>query len=143
MLAKNLTDIRSEDIETLLSGKLVIHHVMFNSDPATNNPAKEKAESGKDIIQPLNWHLTGGEFGQIRQKADDGTPRRRSRRDQLPDASVTAVRVAPETGFGTVTVAAATGRSLAVMRPRRVALETDSCSGENFACWGPRASLRA
>lgn len=57
-------------LETTYLDSLVIHHVVFNFDPATTSPEQEKEESGKDIIQPLNWHLTTSELLQIRKKAD-------------------------------------------------------------------------
>jgi hypothetical protein len=53
-------------LETSYANNLAIHHVVFNYDPAAPNPGKK---SDKDVIQPLNWHLTAGERVDIEMKA--------------------------------------------------------------------------
>jgi hypothetical protein len=58
-------------LETTYLDSLVIHHVIFNFDPASPSPEQKKEKSGKDIIQPLNWHLTAAELKQIRDEARD------------------------------------------------------------------------
>jgi hypothetical protein len=58
-------------LETTYLDSLVIHHVIFNFDPAAPSPEQKKEKSGKDIIQPLNWHLTAAELKQIRDRAGD------------------------------------------------------------------------
>jgi hypothetical protein len=58
-------------LETTYLDRLVIHHVVFNFDPAAPSPEQKKERSGKDIIQPLNWHLTAAELKQIRDEAGD------------------------------------------------------------------------
>jgi hypothetical protein len=55
-------------LETTYLDRLIIHHVIFNFDPAPPSPEQKPA---KDIIQPLNWHLTAGERKQISDKAND------------------------------------------------------------------------
>jgi hypothetical protein len=53
-------------LENAYIDHLVIHHVVFNFDPAAQSPVKK---SDTDAIQPLNWHLTAGERAQIHAKA--------------------------------------------------------------------------
>jgi hypothetical protein len=55
-------------LETTYLDRLVIHHVIFNFDPAPPSP-EQKAD--QDVIQPLNWHLTTGERKEISDKAND------------------------------------------------------------------------
>jgi len=55
-------------LETTYLGRLVVHHVVFNFDPAPSRPDQKAKE---DVIQPLNWHLTAGERRQIEEKAAD------------------------------------------------------------------------
>jgi hypothetical protein len=54
-------------LETTYLDKLVVHHVIFNFDPAPPSP-EQKID--QDVIQPLNWHLTKGERKQISEKAN-------------------------------------------------------------------------
>jgi hypothetical protein len=56
-------------LETTYLDRLVVHHVVFNYDPAPPNPENKNQT---DEIQPLNWHLTAGERKQITDKASDG-----------------------------------------------------------------------
>ena len=53
-------------LETSYANSVAIRHVVFNYDPAAPNPGKK---SDKDVIQPLNWHLTAGEREDIELKA--------------------------------------------------------------------------
>jgi uncharacterized membrane protein len=53
-------------LETTYLDRLVVHHVVFNYDPAPPSP---EAKNPRDEIQPLNWHLTAGERKEITDKA--------------------------------------------------------------------------
>ncbi len=55
-------------LETTYLDRLVVHHVVFNYDPASPSP---EAKNPRDVIQPLNWHLTAAERKQITDKASD------------------------------------------------------------------------
>ena len=53
-------------LETTYLDRLVVHHVVFNYDPAPPSP---EDKNQRDEIQPLNWHLTAGERKEITEKA--------------------------------------------------------------------------
>ncbi|WP_213804370.1 hypothetical protein [Granulicella sp. dw_53] len=53
-------------LESANVGNMVIHHIIFNFDPASSRPDQKNT---RDVIQPLNWHLTAGQRQDIHEQA--------------------------------------------------------------------------